>query len=231
MTRWLAAELPMLAGVLERIEEGLRPLPGKEILVLCCGTGEVALWLGEKIAGRGSVVGLDLSDELLAQARERAREKGLEGIVRFQKVEMYRLPFPDESFDALVSEFILYPAPLITQIGQPEMARVLRFGGKMLLTDVIVTRPLAEGTAAALKAISLDYLCEATKDDFRGWMAEAGLRRIEVLDLTPTVKEVWQQRRASDPTPEHRAGYKILLDDPELRLGQAVFYIYVRGEK
>jgi ubiquinone/menaquinone biosynthesis C-methylase UbiE len=231
MSRWREEDLGKLEAILQRIEEELKPLQEKNILVLCCGAGQVALRLGSKIAGSGKVVGLDLSDDLLESAKRQAKAQGLEGVVRFQKAEKHRLPFPDGTFDALVSEFIVYPAPLITEIGQPEMARVLKPGGKMVLTDVIVTKPLTEETKDALKAISLDYLCEAMPDDFRGWMQNAGLVNIEVLDFTPLLRKVWERRREGDALPGHQAGYFTLLEDPALQLGQAIFYIYVQGEK
>jgi len=230
MPKWSKEDLSELEAILQQIEDDLRPLPGKDILVLCCGAGEVALRLGKRI-GNGKVVGLDLSDELLQRAEESAQVEGLERIVQFQKAEKHRLPFPDETFDALVSEFIVYPAPLITEIGQPEMARVLKPGGKMILTDVIVTRPLTEETREVLRSIGLDYLCEATQDDFRTWMKDAGLVNIEVLDFTPLLRRVWKRRQSRDPSPGHQIGYFTLLEDLALRLEEAIFYIYVRGEK
>ena len=122
-------------------------------------------------------------------------------VVNFQKAEISRIPLPDESFDALVSEFIVFPTPAPTQIGQPEMARVLKPGGRMVITDVIVTQPVSPEIRQELNAIGLDYLCEGTTDDFRTWMLAAGLTGIEVLDLTPVVKAVWEQRRRQDPAP------------------------------
>ena len=165
-----------------------------------CG-GDVALWLGERVGSTGKVMVLDLSEELLDLARRRARERGLEGIIEFHKADKYKTTFPDEEFNALVSEFILFPAPMVTEIGQPEMARVPRRGGKMVLTDVIMTKSLSDGVRGKLRAIGLDYLCEATQDDFREWMEEAGLVDVEVLDFTPLVRRVWQERRPSTSMP------------------------------
>jgi ubiquinone/menaquinone biosynthesis C-methylase UbiE len=231
MPRWRKEDLGELEAILQRIEKELKPLRGKDTLVLCCGAGQVALRLAKKMAGSGQIVGLDLSDDLLESARRQAKAQGLEGVVRFQKAEKHGLPFPDKTFDALVSEFIVYPASQITEIGQPEMARVLKPGGKMILTDVIVTKPLGEETEEALRSIGLDYLCEATPDDFREWMQNAGLVNIEVLDFTPLLRRVWKRRRERDTSPGHQTGYFTLLEDQALQLGQAIFYIYVRGEK
>ncbi len=231
MTAWSEEDLRELGTILGKIEEDLAPLPGKEILVLCCGAGEVAFRLAGKMAGRGRVVGLDLSDTLLEQAERRAQEEGLSDVLQFQKAEMYRLPFPDESFDALVSEFIVYPAAQITQIGQQEMARVLRPRGLMVLTDVITTTPLTEDLQRALRVVGLDYMCEATVDDFDEWMADAGLKDVTVTDFTLLLRSVWKRRRVRDPVPERRPAYAILLNTSRIGLGETFFYIYIRGEK
>jgi len=229
--KWSREELEGLSPILEQIHKDLALLEGKKVLVLCSAGGDVALWLGKRVGSTGKVIGLDLSEELLDLARRRARERKLEGVVEFYKADRYKIPFPDEEFNALVSEFILFPAPMVTEIGQPEMARVLKRGGRMILTDVIVTESLPDEVRGKLRAIGLDYLCEATQDDFRGWMEEAGLVDIEILDFTPLVRRVWQERRDHDPVPEHQRGYPLLLEDSKFRLGEAIFYIYVRGVK
>lgn len=228
---WNKEELGQLESILQRIAGELAPLPGKEIVVLCCREGQVPLWLGRQMAGRGRVVGLDLSDESLVRARQQAGAQGLEGLVRFQKADMAHLPFADETLDAVVSEFIIYPTLLVTQIGQEEMARVLKPGGKVVLTDVIIPRPLPEVTMSLLRTIGLDYLCVATADDFRGWMEQAGLHGVEALDLTLLLAGIWQRRREEDLALEHRPAYEALLDSPDLALGRGISYIFVRGEK
>ncbi len=111
------------------------------------------------------------------------------------------------------------------------MARVLKSGGVMVLTDVIVTKPIPQDVRAEFQAIGLDYLCEGTQDDFRRWMGEAGLTDVEVLDLTPIVRQVWEQRRKSTSIAKGHKGFAYLLDDPNFGLGEAIFYIYVRGKK
>lgn len=227
---WTADEIALLSPVLEQIERDLQPLHGKGILVLCSAGGEVAFRLAKRMK-RGKVIGLELDRQLLERARQQAKAQGVEDLVEFYPAEKTRIPFPDSTFDALVSEFILFPTPSPTEIGQPEMARVLKPGGRMALTDVIVTKSLPPNVRAALQAIGLDYLCEGTQDDFRHWMEEAGLTDVEVVDLTPAVRTVWEKRCQSLSAAEETIGFAYLLDDPHFRLGEAIFYLYVRGKK
>jgi ubiquinone/menaquinone biosynthesis C-methylase UbiE len=232
MVQWTGNEIEKLSSmVFERIYEDLKPLNTKKVLVLCSSEGDVAFWLVGRAGNfKGRIIGLELDDKSLERSIQKAKELALEGIVEFHKAEKYRIPFPDEEFDALVSEFIVFPTPTPTEIGQDEIARVLRKGGKVILTDVIATRRLPEHVRSELKSIGLSYLCYATLDDFKKWMTVAGLKNVEVLDLTPLVRQVWEERSRKDPSHEHRKGYHLLLSS-EYQLGETIFYIYAKGEK
>jgi ubiquinone/menaquinone biosynthesis C-methylase UbiE len=228
--QWNRIEIDRLSPILEQVSSDLSPVDGKRILVLCSAAGEVVFRLAEMME-TGKVVGLELNQESLEVARRASHEMGLEGMVEFFPTEKQHIHMPDPSFDALVSEFIVYPTSSPTEIGQPEMARVLVAGGRMILTDVIVTVPLPPHIRQEFAAIGLDYLCEATRDDFQNWMTAAGLVNVEVIDLTSIVRGVWEYRRSLDLAVSHQTGYSYLMDVQKYSLGKAVFYIYVRGDK
>ncbi len=227
--KWNRTEIDRLNPILEQISVDLAPVDGKRIVVLCSAAGEVAFRLAEMME-TGKVTGLELDVELLEESRRAVREMGLGSMVEFLPAEKDRLKLKDESYDALVSEFIVYPSPAPTQIGQVEMARVLAPGGKMILTDVISTRPMALEIREELEILGLDYLCDGTPEDFRKWMKEAGLINVQVRDLTPLLREVWEARREVDRSTSHEMGYAYLLDNHKLGLGKTIFYIYVVGE-
>jgi SAM-dependent methyltransferase len=228
--RWNRSEIERLSPILERVSSDLAPVDGKNILVLCSALGEVVFWLGEMME-QGKVTGTELDQESLEIARRAAHEMGLESIVEWVPADRQRIPAADETFDALVSEFIVYPTSTPTEIGQAEMARVLKAGGTIVLTDVIVTKKLAAEVREELEMIGLDYLCEARMDDFRTWMRQAGLVNVRLQDLTPSLRPVWEDRRETDSAASHELGYAYLLDHPEYGLGKAIFYIYAYAEK
>jgi len=228
--KWSRNEVDYLSPILEQIAADLAPVDGKDLLVLCSAAGEVAFRLAEMMEF-GHVTGLELDPGSLELARSSAHEMGLDNMVQFLPAEKQLVPLPDASFDGLVSEFIVYPTSTPTEIGQIEMARVLRPGGRMILTDVIVTIPLPQAVRQELTGIGLDYLCEATTDDFYSWMSAAGLVNVEVIDVTTTVRSMWENRRRGDKFNHNHPGYTDLLEDPLTSLGKAIFYIYVRGEK
>ena len=101
--QWEQGEIKTLTPILEQIRANLAPLAGKRILVLCSAAGEVAFSLSEDI-GQGEIIGLELSDELLGWAQDSVKRRGLGKAVIFQKAELSRIPMPDKTFDALVSE-------------------------------------------------------------------------------------------------------------------------------
>ncbi len=173
------------------------------------------------------MVGLELADDLLEASQEALADRP-EVPVRLERTLMDRIPFPDEFFDGVVSEFIVYPTPQATDIGQREMARVLRPGGVMTITDVIVPTGPPPVVRADLFAAGLDYLCVATPEDFRGWMEDAGLVDVEVLDVTDVVRPVWE-RRLSDPSVA--SAVRHLLGSGSWSLGHGLQYIRVRGTK
>ena len=98
------------------------------------GPGQIPVKLALKLP-RLEIVGIDLSEAMLAQARSRAAAAGVENRVRFQTGDAGRLPFPDRHFDLIICNSLLHHAadPLATL---NELARVLRPQGALLLRDL-----------------------------------------------------------------------------------------------
>ena len=103
--------------------------PGARVLDIACGTGNVTI----PLARRGArVTGLDMMPHLLEEARARAAREGLP--IRFDEGFAETLPYPDGSFDVLVSMFGIMFSPLPATVVS-EMARVLRPGGRLALAN------------------------------------------------------------------------------------------------
>lgn len=106
------------------------PTEGMLILDVGCGTGNFSIKLAEKGC---KVIGIDLSEEMLSIAREKAEEKGLD--IEFYKMDVYDIGFENNGFDAVFSmaafEFIKEP-----QKAYDEMFRVLKPGGQLLIGTI-----------------------------------------------------------------------------------------------
>lgn len=226
---WDESEVKALGDVLERVVAALGPLEGKHVLVLCSAEGDVAFRL-VPLVGDGTVVGLELHEPSLAHARARAAELGIGPRLRFGKAARSRIPFPFGSFEALVSEFVVHPSPEPTEIGQPEMARVVRHAGRIVLTDVLAPGPLPEDARERLRDAGLDYVCDASPDAMRSWMEDAGLVDVDIEDITDLVRPVWKARRArAKKGSKARTGLDLLLGKGEHSLGSGVRYVLASG--
>jgi len=103
--------------------------PDVHVLDIACGTGNVTLPLARRGA---TVTGLDMTPHLLEEARARAASEGLN--IRFDEGFAEALPYPDASFDMVVSMFGIMFSPAPETVAS-EMARVLRPGGRLALAN------------------------------------------------------------------------------------------------
>jgi arsenite methyltransferase len=123
----------------ERLGTMLELAPGQRVLDAAAGAGSSAIYLAQQFDCQ--VVGLDYGREAVATAKAAALEAGLAGKVHFEQGDAERLPFPDNYFDAVIIEcaFCTFPDKS-TAAG--ELARVLKPGGRLGLSDLTRSGPL-----------------------------------------------------------------------------------------
>jgi SAM-dependent methyltransferase len=118
--------------------------PGRRVLDLGSGAGTDSLVAAQMVGERGHVTGIDMTPAMLAKARAAAAEMGLSN-VEFVGGEAERLPFPDESFDVVISNGVIDLIPDKDAVFA-ELHRVLVPGGRMQIADVTIQNPVsAEG--------------------------------------------------------------------------------------
>ena len=129
------------AGVANPWELG-RLAPGERVLDLGSGAGTDSLIAAQMVGEQGHVTGIDMTPEMLAKARAAAAEMGV-GNVEFVESEAERLPFPDESFDVVISNGVIDLIPDKDAVFG-ELFRVLAPGGRLQIADVTIQQPVSE---------------------------------------------------------------------------------------
>ena len=115
-----------------RTVERLQLTPGSRVLDACCGSGASAIPAAEIVGSNGSVVGVDLAENLLELARTKAKGLGLEN-TEFRTGDITNLPFDDNTFDAVVCVFGIFFVPNM-EAALRELNRVTRTSGKIAIT-------------------------------------------------------------------------------------------------
>lgn len=169
-------------GTLRRIREAVGR-PGR-LLDVACGPGIVA----EALVGTAQeIVGVDATPEMVALARERLRKAGAPN-ASFREGTAEALPFPDGSFDAVVTRLSLHHLPHVpAALG--EMRRVLKSGGRLVVVDVVSPGDTAD---AALHN-ALEKLRDPTHVRMLGPDEIPALLR--AAGLAPMDTQTWVQER------------------------------------
>ncbi|HEY8467888.1 MAG TPA: bifunctional demethylmenaquinone methyltransferase/2-methoxy-6-polyprenyl-1,4-benzoquinol methylase UbiE [Solirubrobacterales bacterium] len=125
-------------GWRERAADRAELRPGDAALDLCCGTGDLAFALRERVGARGRVVGADFSERMLAIAQDKALERGYPDVT-FEWADALELPYSDASFDAVTVGFGARNLADLER-GIAEMVRVTKPGGRVVILEITQPR-------------------------------------------------------------------------------------------
>jgi ubiquinone/menaquinone biosynthesis C-methylase UbiE len=157
--------------------------PGETVLDVGCGTGTQALLAYERVGETGRVCGIDPSVQLLAGARRKAARRGLP--INFQSGGIEQLSFPDQSFDVVLSTFMMHHLPDdLKRQGLSEIARVLKPGGRLLVVD-FKRLEVHQGRPPYLVGIG-----ELGLQDLPALVKEAGISQIETGEMPFRIRSI-----------------------------------------
>jgi len=152
--------------------------PGETVLDLGSGGGIDVLLSARRVGPAGKAYGLDMTDEMLALARENQRKAGVDN-VEFLKGEIEAIPLPADSVNVIISNCVINLSADKDRVFA-EAFRVLKPGGRLAVSDVVVR---GEVPTAIRRSVELWIGCIAgalEEGDYRARLAKAGFDAIEV---------------------------------------------------
>ena len=168
--------------------------PGETVLDLGSGAGLDVLLSARRVGPYGKAYGLDMTDEMLNEANANKLRAGVAN-AEFLKGTIENIPLPDNSVDVVISNCVINLSVDKDQVFR-EILRVLRPGGRVAVSDIVLTRPLPEEVRISLLAWAGCVAGALTDEEYRGKLAVAGFADIDlevtrVYDMTSSKAQQW----------------------------------------
>ena len=161
--------------------------PGEVCVDLGSGRGNDVLRMAESVGETGFAYGIDISDGMLEKARANAQKFGASN-VRFIRCELEKLELPDKTADLVISNCTLNHAA-DKQAVWDEIFRILKKGGRFVVSDIYATSPIAEEYRNDPVAVSECWAGSVTREEYMKQLEKAGFASVEIIEeSTPYAK-------------------------------------------
>lgn len=153
--------------------------PGDVVVDLGSGAGFDAFIASPRVGPAGRVIGVDMTPEMLERARSLAARDGITN-VEFRLGEIEALPVADNLADMVISNCVINLSPDKPRVFA-EALRVLKPGGQLMVSDLVLLRPLPERVRASVEAYVGCISGASLRDEYLAMIAAAGFANVEVL--------------------------------------------------
>src|SRR5947209_14729216 len=151
--------------------------PGEQVLDVGCGTGTLAMEVARLVGRAGRVAGVDPGTQQIARARAKAARRHVP--IEFQIGVIEQLPFPDSTFDVVLSTLMMHHLPKsLKRQGLAEIARVLKPGGRLVIAD-FTRKQERQGRAARFHAGG------SSMQELADLLSDAGFSEVETEEMQP----------------------------------------------
>ena len=154
--------------------------PGEVVVDLGCGGGLDIFLASAKVGLEGRAIGIDMTPEMIERARRNA-EKGEYSNVEFHLAKIDKLPLADNSVDCVISNCVINLAPDKQAVFR-EIARVLKPGGRLAVSDIALKKQLPPEVSSDLLAYVGCVAGAILIDDYKRGLLEAGFAHAEIVD-------------------------------------------------
>jgi ubiquinone/menaquinone biosynthesis C-methylase UbiE len=152
--------------------------PGEVVVDLGCGAGMDSFLAARAVGPEGRVIGIDMTDAMLDKARTNARATGFEN-VEFRKGYIEALPIESESVDVILSNCVINLSPEKHKV-YAEAYRVLRPGGRVMVSDVVLERVLPDAVLQSIEAYMGCVGGASLREPYLQTIRDAGFSEVRV---------------------------------------------------
>jgi arsenite methyltransferase len=164
--------------------------PGETVVDLGAGGGIDCFLAARQVGPTGRVIGVDMTPDMVSRARANARSVEATN-VEFRLGEIEHLPVPDATVDVVISNCVINLSPDKTAVFR-DAFRVLKPGGRLAISDVVMLAPLPASLANDVAALTGCVSGAATVDDLKTMLRGAGFRSVRI-DVQPQSRAFIQE--------------------------------------
>jgi len=154
--------------------------PGEVVLDLGSGGGLDVFLAAKAVGPNGRAIGIDMTPEMIERARANAASGGFTN-VEFHQSTIDSIPLPDASVDCVISNCVINLAPDKTAVFR-EIARVLKPGGRLAISDIALKAELPEAIARSMAAYVGCISGAIRVEEYRAGLLAAGFEHVQVAD-------------------------------------------------
>ncbi len=151
---------------------------GETVLDLGSGGGFDAFLAARQVGANGTVIGVDMTPQMVTKARDNARKIGAKN-VEFRLGEIERLPLADASVDVIISNCVINLSPSKPEVFR-EAFRVLRAGGRLAISDVVALAPIPEQLRTSAASLSGCIGGARLSSELEAMLTEAGFEDVRI---------------------------------------------------
>jgi len=153
---------------------------GEVCVDLGSGRGTDALRLAEEVGKNGTVFGLDLSDGMIDKAAKTAKRLGVQN-VKFLKADLENMPLESASADLVISNCVINHAENKQNVWN-EVFRVLKNGGRFVVSDIYSSKPVPEEYQKDPEAVAECWAGSVTRETYLNQLENAGFKSVEIIE-------------------------------------------------
>lgn len=154
--------------------------PGEVVVDLGSGGGLDVFLASKMVGSAGRAIGIDMTPAMIARARANASSGGYTN-VEFHLSTIDKIPLPDASVDCVISNCVLNLAPDKPAVFR-EIARVLKAGGRLAVSDIALKHDLPQAVASSIAAYVGCIAGAIRIEDYRSGLLAAGFEHVEIVD-------------------------------------------------